>query len=283
MYCFKIRRSVRSTLSMLFFSLAVSLSLLAPSAQAETLTNKDVIQLVQAGLASDTISLSIRSAANTKFDTSTAGLAALTKAGMPDSVVQTMIKHGSGAASAGSAAAVPAAAVISLKTNRRKVQPPAIEPVIGQQYFTRFNIWYERGKHVTTNYARGTLLPINSLVTLESIGPKKMSLVLESGEGITVALAEKFSLRSLEEIAVEMLADRKVPVDRLGKELSRAITQGTMRLGMTREQILMTRGYPPRHKTPSLDNDRWVYWSSRFVHRTLVFQDDILTQGRGLN
>jgi len=136
---------------------------------------------------------------------------------------------------------------------------------------------------VTTNYARGTLLPINSLVTLESIGPKKMSLVLESGEGITVALAEKFSLRSLEEIAVEMLADRKVPVDRLGKELSRAITQGTMRLGMTREQILMTRGYPPRHKTPSLDNDRWVYWSSRFVHRTLVFQDDILTQGRGLN
>jgi len=45
----------------------------------------------------------------------------------------------------------------------------------------------------------------------------------------------------------------------------------------------MTRGYPPRHKTPSLDGDTWVYWSSRFVHRTLVFQDGLLARGRSIN
>jgi len=248
----------------------------SPPASAETLTNSDVIKLVDAGLATDTINLSIRAAAATDFDTSASGLSALAKAGVPDSVVQAMISRDT----TGAAAPV---AVRPLKSVRRQVLPAAIEPLPGQQYFTRFNLWYERGKHVTTNYARGKLLPINSKVTLESIGPKKMLLTLESGDSLTLALAQKFSLRSLDDIAAELLSDRKIPIDRLGEDLSKAISQGTMRLGMTREQVLMARGYPPRHKTPSLDGDKWIYWSSRFVHRTLLFQDGILVKGRGLN
>ena len=260
-----------------FLATALFLTLGAPTVRAETLTNTDVIKLVDAGLGSDTISLSIRSAAETNFDTSAGGLAALANAGVPDSVVQAMISR-----EAGGAAAAPVA-VRALKSVRRDVQPPAIEPSIGQQYFTRFSLWYERGKHSTTNYSRGKLLPINSRVTLDSVGAKKMVLTLESGDTVTLALAQKFSLRSLDEIAAELLSDREIPIDRLGDDLANAISQGTMRLGMTREQVLMARGYPPRHKTPSLDGERWVYWSSRFVHRTLLFQDGILVKGRGLN
>jgi len=259
--------------------LALFLSVGSPIASAETLTNKDVIKLVEAGLASDTISLSIRSASDTNFDTSANGLAALASAGVPDSVVQSMISR-----EAGGASAAPAPVTVRpLKSVRRKVLPPAITPSIGQQYFTRFNFWYERGRHSTTNYSRGTLLPINSKVTLESIGAKKMVVTLESGDSVTLALAQKFSLRSLDEIAAELFSDRQIPIDRLGADLAQAISQGNLRLGMTREQVLMTRGYPPRHKTPSLDDERWIYWSSRFVHRTLLFQDGILVKARGIN
>lgn len=266
-------------------ALALGAVLLLGSAlvQAETLTNADVIKLVDAGLADDTISLSIRSAANTRFDTTANGLAALAKAGVSDAVVQTMIQR----ASAGEQASNPAAQAVSnirpLTPNKRKVQPPSIQPQIGESYFTRFNLWYEKATHKTTNYTRGTLLPVNTRVTLTSMGPKKMVITPESGESVTIALARKFSLRSLEEIAAELLSPKAIPLARLGKDLERAISQGTMRLGMTREQVLMTRGYPPRHKTPSLDNDQWIYWSSRFVHRTLVFQDGVLARGRGLN
>lgn len=265
----------------LFVALALFVSGGSPTAVAETLTNNDVVKLVKAGLASDTINLSIRSAADTNFDTSANGLSALATAGVPDSVVQTMISRQSGASSAASAPA--AVAVRPLKSVRREVLPAMIEPTVGQQYFTRFNFWYERGRHSTTNYSRGKMLPINSKVTLTSIGAKKMVLTLESGDSVTLALAQKFSLRSLNEIASELLADQQIPIDRLGDDLSKAISQGSLRLGMTREQVLMTRGYPPRHKTPSLDIERWVYWSSRFVHRTLVFQDDVLVRGRGIN
>ena len=283
----KLPRAASKFLCATGIGLAMALTaMMAPTAAAETLTNDDVIKLVKAGLSSDTISLSIRSASATKFDTSASGLAELGQEGVPDSVLQAMIKRSSQAAAPAAAAApAPAAAPArsSLKSNRRSVQPPNIKPVVGKQYFTRYNLWYERSKSATTNYSRGNLLPINSKVTLESIGEKKMVLGLESGESVTVVLVKKFSQRPLEEIAVELLAGKEIPISRLGKELSRSISQGTMRLGMTREQVLMTRGYPPRHKTPSLDNDRWVYWSSRFVYRTLVFKDGLLVQGRGIN
>ena len=109
-----------------------------------------------------------------------------------------------------------------------------------------------------------------------------MVLLLDSGETVTVALAQKTTLRPLEEVATELLSDRKIPLSKLGKDLARAVSQGTLRLGMTKEQVIMTRGYPPRHKTPSIENDQWIYWSSRFVQLTLVFQDGVLARGRGL-
>ena len=35
----------------------------------------------------------------------------------------------------------------------------------------------------------------------------------------------------------------------------RRIKNGVLRFGMTKEQVLMSRGYPPAHETPSLDFD----------------------------
>ena len=55
-----------------------------------------------------------------------------------------------------------------------------------------------------------------------------------------------------------------------------------LRKGMTREIAIMARGYPPAHETSSLESDRWVYWSSRFVKLTVVFSNGRLSDGRGL-
>lgn len=273
-------KRVRMVVAWAVFALTIGASLAVPVATAETLTNADVIKLVQAGLGSETIRLSIRSAADTKFDITSTGLTQLAKAGVPDAVIQSMQRRSEGN---GAVAATPAVTVRPIKTVRRNVQPAAIGAQVGQSYYTRFNLWYERRKHSTTNYSRGTLLPVNSKVTLESIEGKKMRLQLASGESITVVLAEKFSLRPLTDIASELLSSQLIPLARLGTELEEHILAGTLRLGMTKQQVLMTRGYPPRHKTPSIDGDTWIYWSSRFVHRTLLFQDDILVRGRGIN
>jgi len=141
----------------------------------------------------------------------------------------------------------------ALDSKRVAVLPPAITPVVGESYFTRYNFWQERGVHVTTNYTRGAFVPINTRVKLVSLQQKKMLLGLPSGETVTIELAEQFSLRPLAEIASELLGTQPVPIEKLGDELASSIRSGEMRLGMTKEQVVLTRGYPPRHRTPTLE------------------------------
>lgn len=168
-------------------------------------------------------------------------------------------------------------------TRRISVLPPAIQPImVGESYFTRYNFWYEHGVHVTTNYTRGALVPINTPVKLVSFTPRTMVLGLGSGEFVAIQRIPEFTLRPLSDVASELLGTEPVPIEQLGDELAASIRRGEMRIGMTKEQVLMTRGYPPRHRTPSLEADRWVYWTSRFVTTGLVFQDDVLVLGRGL-
>ena len=166
-------------------------------------------------------------------------------------------------------------------TNAADIWPAMITPEVGKTYYTRYNFMFERGKHATTNYWRGELVPLNTEVTLVSVGGKKMVLDMD-GVRVTFVNARKHTQRGTEKIASELLSPTKIPLERLPEELREDILSGVMRLGMTKEQVLMTRGYPPRHKTSSIKANTWVYWSNKFVKRSLVFRKGKLTQGRGL-
>ncbi len=161
------------------------------------------------------------------------------------------------------------------------ILPEKIEPKEGQTYYTRYNFMFEKGRHVTTNYWRGELVPFNTKVTLVSLGGKKMVLDMDGVE-VTILNVQKHTQRSIEDIASELLAPKKISLKGISSELQNDMQAGNMRLGMTKEQVIMTRGYPPRHKTSSTKANTWTYWSSKFVQRSLVFQGDKLVRGRGL-
>jgi len=155
-------------------------------------------------------------------------------------------------------------------------------PTPGQSYYLRYCITYEKGTWATTAYTRGTFVPINTQVTLVTLGGKDMVLKLAGGETIKVDNVEKFTKRDMATIAHELLSAQPVPLEKFDDAMQKAIKSGTLKLGMTKEQVVMARGYPPRHKTPSLDGDTWVYWSSRFAEQTLVFENGVLARGRGI-
>jgi len=161
------------------------------------------------------------------------------------------------------------------------LQPPEITPQPDQSYFTRYNFWVEKERHITTNYSRGELIPFNTKVTLKSIGKKKMVLDVD-GRKITFVNAKKHTQRDLNKIAAELLSPNKLALGKISRDRRNDMESGTMRLGMTKEQVLITRGYPPRHKTASTKSNNWVYWSSRFVQLTIVFEKGKLARGRGL-
>lgn len=261
-----------------------ALILCLAAASAWAVNNNDIIKMTKAGLDEATITAAVRGASPAEFDTSPDALIKLKEAGVKQPVIQAMIEKQSGGSAAASPAAGPAPSISSNKVDDAKVLPPTIDPVEGKEYYTRYGFQHEKGRHITTNYGRGELAPINSKVVLVKMKKGDYTLrFVDGGQEVTIVNEEKFTNRGIKDIAREMLAEKPTAIDLYGKEMADAIRTGTMRLGMTKTQVLLTRGYPPRHETPSLDGDRWIYWSNRFAKHTLVFTDGILREGRGIH
>ena len=243
---------------------------------AHAMTNDDVVKMHKAGLDESTISAAVRGTDSAEFDTSADGLIALKQAGIPESVIQEIVTRKSGASST-------RGKIKYTKAEDAKVLPPAAAVAVGNEYFTRYTFMQEDGEHSATNYWRGVLVPINTKVRLLKL--KKNSFVIqlvESGEKIDVKNKPEYTNRNGQQVADEMLAEQPTQIDLYGQEMADAIRAGTPRLGMTKTQVLLTRGYPPTHETPELSGPRWKYWQNRFGTQVLMFDGDILAEGSGV-
>lgn len=284
-----------------------------------SMNNADVVKMTKAGLSEETIMAAMRKEAP-DYDTSTDALIALKGEAVSEKVIQQMIslKNASQApapaaesAPAPSPAPAPAAtpapapppaytsilvpsgtggpvptAAVSTAFSQviPSIAPLPIEPVVGQDYVTRFTFRHEKNEHVTTNYGRGVVVPINTPVKVVSMSGSLLVLKRgDTGQEIKVKNEEKYTKKNIKEMAALMLASDKTPIEQVPEPFATAIRNGEMRKGMTKELVLMARGYPPAHETPSIEGDRWVYWSSRFVKQTIVFTDGRLSEGRGIN
>lgn len=157
-----------------------------------------------------------------------------------------------------------------------------VVPVAGKEYYIRHTFMYEKGTHNATNYWRGMLVPINTRAYLISRGEKSMLLRLSSGETVKIENTPNFTRRDMSTIAKRMLSRAPVSMEQFDRSTVAAIKNGVMKFGMSKEQVIMARGYPPGHETPSLDLDIWKYWSSRLVTQSIVFENGMLVRGRGI-
>jgi hypothetical protein len=271
------------TLRYLFILAALTFGL--PTAQA--MNNNDVVKMVKAGLDDETVILAIDAAKTSEFDTTAAALVDLKDKGVSQQVIQTILKKQSGGgadAEETGPAPAPVARISSKKVDDARVLPPEIEPAAGKEYFTRYTFKYEDDEWPATNYARGATVPINTRVTLVSLGKNAFTLKFaESGATLKVENVEKHTKRATAQLAKEMLSAEPTAIEKYGDEMAAAIRSGTLRLGMTKTQVLLTRGYPPGHETSSLDLPLWKYWSSRFVVHSLAFDGDTLSKARGVD
>jgi hypothetical protein len=252
---------------------------------AVAMSNKDVVKMHNAGLSEETI-ISAMQKEQPEYDTKSDALIELKSAGVSEKIIQKMITLQAGGASSSaqpSAESSSSGPTGGFAQEFPSIAPPKIVPVAGKDYFTRFTFHEEKNEHITTNYARGPVIPINTPVKLVSMSGSQLVLKrLDSGQEVKIKNEEKYTKKPIPEIASLMLSAEKTPLEKLPEDVAAAIRNGDMRKGMTKELVLMARGYPPAHETPSIDGDRWVYWSSRFVKQTIVFSNGRLSEGRGL-
>ena len=160
--------------------------------------------------------------------------------------------------------------------------PPApAHHMVGGEYFTRHGLRQEKHRWRSTNYGRGALVPINTKVRVDDITSSTIKLtIVASGERLKLANIAKYTGGGTDVLAERTLSSE--PTDLSGFEFQKDIKVGRLRLGMTKEEAILARGYPPVHRTYSTEDDRWIYQQNRFVTQTVVFADGKLVAGRDI-
>jgi hypothetical protein len=65
----------------------------------------------------------------------------------------------------------------------------------------------------------------------------------------------------------------KDKVAKLSKIDQEGIKAGVVKAGMSKEGVTFAIGYPPMHRTPSLQSDVWTFWRNRWATMQVVFED----------
>ncbi len=164
---------------------------------------------------------------------------------------------------------------INIAACNRTIKPEELPATmqLGHDYYTRFVIRYEKGKHRTTNYRRGLSIPVNTRVTLLEVTQKTIRVELPSHQELLIENASKYSGDDIYQAFDKLFAAKRVDLSRFTKLERQHIKSGTVAKGMRKKAVLVAIGYPPKHQTPSLDMEQWTYWSSRFNRFVVHFNN----------
>ncbi|HWQ92447.1 MAG TPA: hypothetical protein VN673_12315, partial [Clostridia bacterium] len=154
-----------------------------------------------------------------------------------------------------------------------KPQGPSASAKKGDTFYTKFSLYYEKGTHITTNYRRGVFLPVNSAVAFVKANRNQITVQLANGENLVIQNIQDYSGENIDGIFSRTLGKDKLDLSQFTTEERSAIAEGKAVPGMGKEAVTVALGYPPKHKTPSLESNEWRYWSSRYGTFTVRFKD----------
>jgi len=154
--------------------------------------------------------------------------------------------------------------------------PEVPSPLTGQQRYLCCNLYYEKPKINDVAYQVGTRIPFGTRVTIERVYRNEVQFRAEGQPPITLVYKYGDKVVPFDTYLDELFVTsdphatlKKVPAARL-----KAIQDGIIEPGMTKAQVLMSRGIPPAHRTPSLKDGTWTYWQDRWNTLVVYFAGD---------
>lgn len=154
--------------------------------------------------------------------------------------------------------------LVSCKKTLSPEQTPA-HIVVGDHYFTQFVVRYEKGVHLTSNYRRGEVIPVNTKVRLVEITSKTIKVeLINSATPLLIKNIQKHTGDDIFQAFDKLFAAKKVNLSKFTGKERKHIKAGTVAKGMRKKAVIVAIGYPPITETPNLEADAWMYWSSRY-------------------
>lgn len=143
----------------------------------------------------------------------------------------------------------------------------------GTKLYTAYNIHQRGNVCQSANYQWPPFLPVGTEVKAWVIVPKRAWIQdVKTGQKITIEYSSKYN-GDFSAFLKNLLTDKdfKEQTKGLSKETIDKILCGVPEIGMTKAEVIMTCGYPPKHRTLSTDCRSWVYWESKFNTFTVIF------------
>lgn len=142
----------------------------------------------------------------------------------------------------------------------------------GKTLYTQRNLWVADGVHETTNYRVGYMIPVNTRVRIGDTNERVIKVsVPGTGERFRIINIRKYTNQDIEGIFNRYFADERENLDVFGADEREAIEAGEIERGMSKDAVLIARGFPPAHETPSIRMDEWRFWKSGNDTRVVRF------------
>ncbi len=157
-----------------------------------------------------------------------------------------------------------------------QVAPDVLKQWQGRQLYTCCNLRYEDPTQISdANYSVGTILPFGSPASVTGMTGKAVTFSAGSGR-YTVTQSYGGAQETAQQFFAKILVetDPHTRFATYSPSVQAAIRDGRVERGMTREQVILSLGYPPTHRTASTDATTWVYWYNRWVTYNVQFGTD---------
>ncbi|MCF6330680.1 MAG: hypothetical protein L3I99_03950 [Sulfurimonas sp.] len=162
---------------------------------------------------------------------------------------------------------------------------PAVKKAFdtNQEMYTKRNMFITKfGRYgskfiETTNYGNGHMIPVNTKVKFKDVNNRQISFTLD-GNLVMLQNIPKYSGTTIEQMVNRYFSSKKVDLSKFTKLEREAITSNLLAskvvVGMSKEAVLVSRGYPPTHATMSPKSNAWKFWESKFDTRLIEFKDN---------
>ena len=163
--------------------------------------------------------------------------------------------------------------------------PSVPSPLTGQSRYLCCNLHYDKSEITDVNYLQGTPVPLGTTVQILEVRKNSVRFQPAGHPPLTLVFRHGRKMMTFEQY-LDRLFVAEDPRAKLPKpsrdrkhageaeKVRKAIEGGMVEPGMTREQVLMAVGYPPAHRTPSLESSMWTYWTNRWATYQVYFDGD---------
>ena len=153
-------------------------------------------------------------------------------------------------------------------------KPDQPEPALLSGY-TCCNFHYEKDWINDGNYAQLPMIPAGSPIRVTSYGRYRAHVEID-GKPFRLGLDYGRNSETTEKWVAKLVTqtDPRVRLASYPPNVREAILAGKIMLGMSKEQVIMSLGYPITDENPRLDAPFWKYWWSSFGRYDVYWNGD---------